>query len=168
MKLTLPHHHPLPHLRRTDTEMQIHEEAIQVFYANTIKLESTTVLLDFLSQISTSVRPLLRSLEIRTFIKTTSRQAMHFLAESPHLQRLRIETSVFAEGDPTKAAKTFYADAYKFLEAVGAAKGSKDAGVDVLDFGKQAFTYKDEKKATKPWADALVAEFKENLRGKLK
>jgi len=147
---------------------QIHEEAIQVFYAHTLKLESTTTLLDFLSQIPTSVRPLLHSLEIKTFIKTTSRNAMHFLAEAKNLTQLRIDSGVFNEGDPVKAAKAFYADAYKFLEAIGSEKGDKDAGVDVLEFGKTAFTFKDEKKNPKPWAEALVTEFKENLRQKLK
>ncbi|KAK4550057.1 hypothetical protein LTR36_003024 [Oleoguttula mirabilis] len=147
---------------------ELHNEAIPIFYAHTLKFESTSTLLDFLSQIPTSVRPLLHSLEIKTYIKTTSRNAMHFLSEARNLSRLRIEQGVFSEGDPNKAAKVFYADAYKFLEAIGAAKGIKDAGVDVLDFGKTAFTFKDDKKVAKPWAEGLVAEFKENLRGRLK
>lgn len=93
---------------------------------------------------------------------------MHFLAEAKNLTRLHIDSGVFGEGDPGKAAKTFYADAYKFLESIGAAKGVKDAGVDVLDFGKTALTYKDEKKHARPWAEALVVEFKDALRQKLK
>ncbi|KAK5116284.1 hypothetical protein LTR85_009256 [Meristemomyces frigidus] len=147
---------------------EIHAEAVECFYGHTLKVESTSTLLDFLSQIPTSVRPLLRSLEIKTYIKTTSRNAMHFLAEARNLGRLHIDQGVFNEGDPLKAAKAFHADACKFLEAIGNAKGSKDAGVDVLEFGKQAFQFKDDKKNLKPWAEELVEEFKENLRGKLK
>ncbi|TKA72203.1 hypothetical protein B0A55_06964 [Friedmanniomyces simplex] len=147
---------------------EIHEEAVQVFYAHTLKMESTSTLLDFLSQIPPSVRPLLKSLHIKTYIKTTSRNAMHFLADSRNLTQLHIDASVFSEGDPAKAAKTFYADAYKFLESIGAAKGEKTAGVKVLEFGRQAFQFKDDKKNAKPWASALVEEFRENLRNKLK
>ncbi|KAK5134356.1 hypothetical protein LTR08_006536 [Meristemomyces frigidus] len=147
---------------------EIHNEATPLFYAHALKLESTTMLLDFLSQLPTHVRPLLRALEIKTWVKTTSRNALHFLAEARHLQRLRFETGVFAEADAAKAGKVFYADSYKFLEAIGAERGDKGAGVDVLEFGKMALTYKDENKAVKAWEKAWVEEFKENLRGKLR
>ncbi|KAK0258918.1 hypothetical protein LTR48_006213 [Friedmanniomyces endolithicus] len=147
---------------------EIYEEAIQAFYGHTLKLESTSTLLDFLSQIPASVRPRLKSLSIKTYIKTTSRNAMHFLADSRNLTKLRIDTNIFSEGDPAKAAKAFYADAYRFLENIGAAKGDKVAGVDVLEFGKQALQYKDDKKNAKPWSSVMVEEFKELLRNKLK
>ncbi|KAK1060844.1 hypothetical protein LTR74_011535 [Friedmanniomyces endolithicus] len=147
---------------------EIYEEAIQAFYGHTLKLESTSTLLDFLSQIPASVRPRLKSLSIKTYIKTTSRNAMHFLADSRNLAKLRIDTNIFSEGDPAKAAKAFYADAYRFLENIGAAKGDKVAGVDVLEFGKQALQYKDDKKNAKPWSNVMVEEFKELLRNKLK
>ncbi|KAK0272350.1 hypothetical protein LTR35_012933 [Friedmanniomyces endolithicus] len=147
---------------------EIHEEAIQAFYGHTLRLESTSTLLDFLSQIPASVRPRLKSLSIKTYIKTTSRNAMHFLADSRNLTKLRIDTNIFSEGDPAKAAKAFYADAYRFLENIGAAKGDKVAGVDVLEFGKQALQYKDDKKNAKPWSSVMVEEFKELLRNKLK
>ena len=140
---------------------------MQIFYAHTVKLESTTTLLDFLLQ-TPSVRPLLRSLELKAYIKTSSRNALHLLAEAKNITRLRINSGVFAEGDPGKGAKVFYADAYKFLEAIGTARGNKDAGVDVLEFGKQALTFKDEKKNVRPWADTQVEELKENLKAKLK
>ncbi|KAK0321100.1 hypothetical protein LTR82_008017 [Friedmanniomyces endolithicus] len=154
--------------RVTDTRLQIYEEAIQAFYGHTLKLESTSTLLDFLSQIPASVRPRLKSLSIKTYIKTTSRNAMHFLADSRNLTKLRIDTNIFSEGDPAKAAKAFYADAYRFLENIGAAKGDKVAGVDVLEFGKQALQYKDDKKNAKPWSNVMVEEFKVLLRNKLK
>ena len=93
---------------------------------------------------------------------------MHFLADSRNLTKLRIDTNIFSEGDPAKAAKAFYADAYRFLENIGAAKGDKVAGVDVLEFGKQALQYKDDKKNAKPWSSVMVEEFKELLRNKLK
>ncbi|KAK3675775.1 hypothetical protein LTR78_004416 [Recurvomyces mirabilis] len=147
---------------------EVYDEAIQVFYAHTLRLESTTTLLDFMGQIPTNIKPYLKSLTIKNYIKTSSRNSMHFLAEAKNLTRLHFEAGVFGEGDPVKAAKQFYADAYKFLEAIGAGKGDKTAGVDVLSFGKEALQSKDDKKNLKPWSDVLVEEFKENLRLKVK
>lgn len=114
------------------------------------------------------MRPLLHSLEVKGYVKTNSRNALCCLAEAKNIVRLRFESGVCSDGDPTKAARAFFGDAQKFLEAIGASRGVKDAGVDLLEFGKQALTYKDEKKNAKPWADTLVKEFKDNLRGKLK
>ena len=148
--------------------MQIHAQAISILYSHALKLESTSALLDFLSQLPTPIRTLLRALEIKLWVKTSSRNALHFLADARHLQRVRFETAVFNEGDPVKACKSFYADAYKFLEAIGAAQGDRCAGVDCLEFGRMAMTFKDEKKVAKPWKAELVEEFKENLRAKLR
>lgn len=100
---------------------------------------------------------------------------MHFLAEAQNLARLRIESGVYCgsePADPAKAAKTFYADAYKFLEAVGGKGkgeegGGKDAGVDLLEFGRLALVCRDEKKVVKPWDQEKVQEFWECLRERL-
>ncbi|KAK5736116.1 hypothetical protein LTR17_007638 [Elasticomyces elasticus] len=146
---------------------EIHEEAIPIFYAHQLRFESTTTLLDFLSQIPQSVRPLLKNVYIKSWIKTTARNTMHCLSDSPNITKLHIDAGIHAEGDPIKAAKNFWGDAYKFLEAIGSAKGDKVAGVDVLEFGKNAFQFKDDKKISKPWSAPLVEEFKENLRSKL-
>ncbi|KAI7302562.1 hypothetical protein KC315_g16078 [Hortaea werneckii] len=108
---------------------------------------------------------------------------MHFLAEAQNLTRLRIESGVYCgsePADPVKASKAFYADAYKFLEAIAAAsafkaageKGNdggskKDAGVDLLEFGRLALVCKDEKKVVRPWDLEKVEEFRECLRERL-
>ncbi|KAF2772015.1 hypothetical protein EJ03DRAFT_348828 [Teratosphaeria nubilosa] len=147
---------------------EISTEATPRLYTLPLRLDSTGTLLDFLSQLPTPVRTRLQNLTIKTFIKTSSRNAMHFLAEARNLQRFHIESGVFGDADPAKAAKQFYAEAYKFLEAVGSVQGRKDAGVDVLGFGPMALTYKDAKKEVKPWAEAMVSEFREILRAKLK
>jgi hypothetical protein len=64
----------------------------------------------------------------------------------------------------------FHNEAYRFLEAMATAQGRKDAGIDMMSFGKQAFTYKDKKnnEQIKPWAEGTVNDFKEALRAKLK
>lgn len=103
---------------------------------------------------------------------------MHFLAEARDLVRLRIDSGVHCASepaDPVKAAKGFYADAYKFLEAIGGASaakageegGRKDAGVDLLEFGCSALVSKDEKKVVRPWDQEKVEEFRKCLRERL-
>jgi len=53
-------------------------------------------------------------------MKSSARIAFTFLADVPGLKRIKLETDVATDDDPAKAAKTFWADASKLLEAVGA------------------------------------------------
>ena len=138
--------------------------------SSTITPSSSRTLLHFstfLAKARTPTRSRMSKVNLKQYVRTTSRNAMHFLAESPNITKLHIEGGLFAEKDPVKAAKFFDNDARKFLQAVGAKKGDKAAGVDVLSFGKQALTYKDDKKNVKEWPEELVGKFKENLKGKL-
>lgn len=146
---------------------EIHSKALPIFYAHNLKFENTSTLMEFLSSIK-DVRPHISSVTIKTWIKTTSKTAMGILAESPRIAMLHIDSSVYAEGDPVKGAKAFYDQAYKFLEAVGAAKEKPEDAVNVLSFGKQALKLKDDKKVEKPWSEKMVEEFKEALRKKLR
>ena len=114
-----------------------------------------------------SVLPRLKHLTIKTFIKTTSKTAISFLAEARNLETLTFENGVFGDDDVTKAVKSFDAEAHKFLAAIGIAKGANDAGVDVLKFGPAAFTAKNDKKEVKNWAPIKVDAFKDKLRQKL-
>lgn len=94
---------------------------------------------------------------------------MSFLSDATNIQRLRIDVGIVTnESDPAKAAKTVYLDMYKFLEAIGTAKGDKAAGVGVLSLGKQALTFKDKKGEVKNYTEEMADEFKENLKAKLK
>lgn len=94
---------------------------------------------------------------------------MHFLSDATNIQRLRIDIGVATnEPDPPKAAKGVHGDMYKFLEAIGTAKGDKAAGVDVLSLGKQALTFKDKKGEARNYTEEMVEEFKETLKAKLK
>lgn len=146
---------------------EIHDKALPIFYDHNLKFENTSTLMEFLSNVK-EVRPLITAVTINNWVKTTSKTAMGILAESPRITRLRIESGLFTEGDPAKAAKFFYDQAYKFLEAVGAVKGDPTAGVDILSFGKQALMYKDDKKNAKTWSNDLVEDFRKELRMKLR
>ncbi|KAF2482489.1 hypothetical protein BDY17DRAFT_252297, partial [Neohortaea acidophila] len=113
---------------------EIHDEATPILYAHTLRFESTTTLVDYLSQ-----------------------------APTP------IDSGLYSHDtiDPVKAAKAFYADAHKFLEAVNAKAGNKRAGVDALTFGPMALVEKEKGGKSKAWRRELVEEFKECLRAKM-
>ncbi|EME44115.1 hypothetical protein DOTSEDRAFT_24207 [Dothistroma septosporum NZE10] len=146
---------------------EVSNEALGIFYAQPIKFESTASVIDFIGLVSKDILPRLRLVEIVNYKSQSARNAMHFLAEAKNLTRLTIRSGVYSDGDPVKAAKSFHGDTYKFLTAVGAAKGDKTAGVDILHFATGALTYRDANKATKNWSEEMVEEFKENLKKKL-
>ena len=141
---------------------------MQVFYANRLTLESTTTLSDFLVQLTSAVRAKLTNVAIKHYVKTTSRNAMMLLGEGGNVRSLHIESGVSSDKDPGKAAKQFWADAYKFLEAAGAVRGCKDAGIDAVSFGPKALQFKDEKKGVVAWDKLAVEEFRDELRNKMK
>nr|POE49491.1 hypothetical protein CFP56_50408 [Quercus suber] len=165
-------------------------------------LASCQELAEWIAQVNQPVRLLLRSVEVVAYTKTSSRMAFHLLTEARFLTRLHIDSGISTENDPIKAAKAFYSDAYKLLEAIGStnrmldqantnssgnAGGAKEVnkkpndadeandeviitdGIDILSFGRNAFVTKDSgtRKVT-PWNRALVDEFKESLRAKMK
>lgn len=106
---------------------------------------------------------------VKAYVKTTSRTAMSLLSEARNLQHLQIDSGLYSHDtiDPVKAAKAFYADAHKFLEAVNAKAGNKRAGVDALTFGPMALVEKEKGGKSKAWRRELVEEFKECLRAKM-
>ncbi|KAH9826221.1 hypothetical protein Tdes44962_MAKER03605 [Teratosphaeria destructans] len=149
---------------------EISTEATPHLYTLPLRLDSTATLLDFLSQLPTPVRrPPARPQHQNLHQDRLRARPCTSLAESRDLRRFHVGAGVCGDADPAKAARLFYADACKFLQAVGAVRGRKDAGVDILSFGPLAFTAKDAAtKEVRPWAAPMVEEFRENLRAKLK
>lgn len=122
----------------------------------------------------TSLRERVTSVEIKLYQKTSSRNALHLLSEAKNLTRLSFESGVTNESDPVKAAKAFWNDSYKFLQAVGTRREDKDntKAIEVLNFHEDALTMKDESKkndknATEPWSDDMIEDFKQALVAKL-
>ncbi|KAK5154045.1 hypothetical protein LTR04_006097 [Oleoguttula sp. CCFEE 6159] len=146
---------------------QIRDEALPILNDLKFSFDSTTTLLTFLAQIGDDMRSRLRNIRVKTYAKASSSNALHFLADSKDLQKLHFETGVSSDATPEKAAKAFRAEAYRFLEAIGAAKGDKDAGVDILSFGARCFTVK-ENASARPWTATEHEEFRDLLKEKLK
>lgn len=146
----------------------IHEEAKPILYDHGLKFESTNVLVDFILGAPDSIKPLLREVEIKTFVKTSARNCMNALAACENLTKFHINAGVSSDSDPVKVAKIFWGEASKFLEAMNAKRGGKGAGVDVLSFGRQALTTKNGQNSQGPWSDSMKAAFIEALRAKMK
>lgn len=105
-------------------------EAAPVLYARPLRFDSPATLLTFFAGLESSLRILLRHVEIRQYVKKDAKTALAFLAEAKNLNHLRIEVGVANNADVTAAAKNFWADACKLLETVGA---RKEKGLIPLD-----------------------------------
>ncbi|KAK8205584.1 hypothetical protein M8818_004957 [Zalaria obscura] len=146
-------------------------EARPLLYQFTLSFENTGTLLAFLSQCGTAVRALLSNIEIVTWQKANAPACLHMLSESANLQRLHIDAGLSFNSTPAKTAKQFWADAYRFLQAMGAAKGDKAAGMDMITFGAGAkcFSFRQEgQKNPRPFSEDEVREFRELVGAKLK
>lgn len=98
---------------------QINAEATPVLYSRPIRFDTPATLMTFFANLESSMRPHLRHVELRTYVKKDAKTALVFLAEAKGLEHLRIEVGVAAEDDVSKAAGAFWTDVCKLLEAVG-------------------------------------------------
>lgn len=99
---------------------QINEGALPIFYANPLRFDTPATLMTFFAGLDSHLRIHLRHIEIRQYVKKDAKNALAFLAEAKNLEHLRIELNVANEDDAGKAAKSFWLDACKLLESVGA------------------------------------------------
>ncbi|SMY24740.1 unnamed protein product [Zymoseptoria tritici ST99CH_1A5] len=148
---------------------QINTEAHPLLYLHPLRLENTALTVDFLSELSKSTVSHLTSIEIKSWVKASARNALHMLSSATALTRLHFEAGVVTgEDDPKKAANAFWKDGYKFLEAFGKERGNKEAGIEVLSFGKGALQMKDSGGTPKNYTVEMVEVFKEELKAKMK
>lgn len=73
----------------------------------------------FFANLETRLRHNLRHIEIRQYVRKDAKTALAFLAEAKGLQSLRLELNVVNEENPSKAAKIFWLEICKLLEAIG-------------------------------------------------
>lgn len=115
----------------------IHTEAQPILYAgNEFALEDTMAMHTFLAIIGPKNRALLTNITIRGWGYTKAHKALNYpaltmLADAVNLTKLHFDCDI-TYGGPTRVAKQLYRDGFRWLEAVGAAKGSADAGVDII------------------------------------
>jgi hypothetical protein len=146
----------------------ISQVAVQVLYEQTITFETSAHLLEFMTQVSPSVRSKLRRIKIKNYNKSTARTAFNLLVDADNIETVTIESGIANDGDIKKAAKQFHGDTSKYLEAMAARKGKKEVdlcGVFVL--GRHALAIKDGSKI-RPWAPDKVQEFEAAVTAKIK
>ena len=137
---------------------QIFNEASPMLYAQSIHVTDTHTLLLFLAQLTPRCASMLRNINIHSWgpsrgVKGVNFSAMFLLAVSgaTNLERLTFDfalSSSFvyygcrggsAPPGPERLARMVYRNCYPWLDAVAAAKGDRNAGVDVLKMNNYNF-----------------------------
>lgn len=109
------------------------------------------------------------SVVITSYSKLTAMPAMNLLAECRNLQKVVIIGGVGVKSEPHKAAKVFFGEAGRLLQAiVGQNGGDKDAALSVVSFGSKCLTIKDEDGEEEAWDEDQTEEFADAIRNKLK
>ncbi|KAG9562187.1 hypothetical protein KCU71_g4761, partial [Aureobasidium melanogenum] len=143
-------------------------EARQILYNFRLRFDTTTTLLNFLSQIGDDARKAMSTITITNYIKSTAMPCMNMLADCRNLKKITIIGGVGVNSTPQKAAKNFFTESGRLLQAiVNAADGDKDAALDVVTFGKKCFTIKEEDDVVE-WDNEHIEDFAEQITDKLK
>lgn len=128
---------------------QIRDEAQGLFYKQRITVEDTTALHTFLASIGPGNRGLLDDLTVKGWgwskaHKALNHPAMSMLAAGVlNLSRLYFDCEVGWRWTRTLdahlkgLARQIYRDGFHWFEAVGAAKGSKGAAVEIIEFAER-------------------------------
>lgn len=148
----------------------IYAETRPILYAsNTFVVEDTKAMYAFLANIGHRNRANITDLIVRGWgnyskvQQTLNRPALTMLADAVNLKRINLDCGIIFDRDPNKLAKKLYRDGFHWLEAVGAAKGKFDAGIDLVEIGDRNF-FLDPTPENKPTLDKLREEFKTELR----
>ncbi|KAK6003693.1 hypothetical protein QM012_009464 [Aureobasidium pullulans] len=147
---------------------EVADEARQILYGTRLRFDTTTTLLNFLSQIGDDARKAMSTITITNYIKATAMPCMNLLADCRNLKKITIVGGVGVNSTPQKAAKNFFTESGRLLQAiVHAADGDKDAALDVISFGKKCFTIKEEDEIVE-WDEENLESFVEQITDKLK
>ena len=118
---------------------QIYAEAQPILYsANTFALEDTYALHAFLANIGPRNTALLANITILGWGRSRTHKALNhpaltLLANAVNLRCLRLDDQIGWASTPQSVARQVYRDGFHFLEAVGVAKGKRDAAVEIIE-----------------------------------
>lgn len=120
------------------TNRQIYSEALPILYSNRFMLKDTTALHAFMANLNLKTRSLLETISILSWGRTQSHKALNhpgltMLTEAVNLKRLHFNIRIAGRGEPRRVARQIYRDGFHWLEAVGSAKGKKDAAVELIE-----------------------------------
>lgn len=123
---------------------QIQQEAGDILYANDFILADSFALYSFMLNLGPSGAKLLKSVRIMDWgygraLKAYNHSCFAVLAWATNLNKLVLDKTPGYNRSPKGAAEQLYRDAFPWLEAIGAAKGKVDAGLDALEVSEDAF-----------------------------
>ncbi|KAI4850078.1 hypothetical protein E4T44_02957 [Aureobasidium sp. EXF-8845] len=147
---------------------QIATEACIILYAFRLRFDTTTTALNFVSMIGDEARKAMLAITIVSYVKGTAMPCMNLLTECRNLERISIIGGIGTNTTPQKAAKSFFTEAGRLLQTiVHTSGGDKDAALNVVTFGKECFTIKEEDDLV-AWDEDQVDTFIEEITNKLK
>ncbi|KAH7083929.1 hypothetical protein FB567DRAFT_594441 [Paraphoma chrysanthemicola] len=123
---------------------QINSEARDILYANDFIFVDSVALYNFIINVGPVVAKLLQSVRIMTWgygraLKGYNHSCFAVLAWATDLKSLYLDRTAGYASSPKRCADQLYRDAFVWLEAVGAAKGSVDAAVDIIQLKEEIF-----------------------------
>jgi hypothetical protein len=139
-----------------------------ILYAVKFRFDTTTTALNFLSMIGDEARKAMVAITIAGYVKATAMPCMTLLADCRNLTKINIISGVGVNTTPQKAAKAFFTESGRLLQAiVNNAGGDKDAALNVVTFGKGCLTIKEEDEIV-AWDDDQNETFSDLIAEKLK
>jgi hypothetical protein len=119
------------------TSKQIHQEGRDFLYSNELVFPEPSALYSFMLNLSPATAKQLRHIRLKDWahrrgIKAYNHACFAVLTQATNIKTLRLDKMSGYSSQSKGAASKFYRDAFPWLEAVGAAKGKCDAGVDML------------------------------------
>ncbi|KAF1343693.1 hypothetical protein BDV97DRAFT_82007 [Delphinella strobiligena] len=132
---------------------QTYGEASPLLYGQTIHVDDTMTLHTFIAGTSHKDRLLLRKIVVhywgmgRGTHKAMNHAALTLLASCTNLERVFFACQIHwgsynrSENATKFMARQLYRNGFHFLEAIGAARGNQDAGIDVVDIHDNHFSH---------------------------
>jgi hypothetical protein len=140
-------------------------------YNNELIFSDSAALYSFMLNISTTSAKQLKHIRLKDWahgrgIKAYNHACFAVLTQATDLKTLHLDKMGGWANTPPGSASKFYRDAFPWLEAVAAAKGKCDAGVDVLRLEPKFFDYAHWHRNThaNKTTDEKIIEFLEALR----
>lgn len=118
---------------------QINQEGRDILYGNHFYLADTLAMHSFLVDLTPRGASLLKQITLicwgqgRGIHKAYNHAGFAALASATNLEKFKVHGYRGWSADSKSVARTFYRDAFPWLEAVGAAKGKLDAAVDIIE-----------------------------------
>lgn len=118
--------------------------------------------------IGDEARKAMVAITIAGYVKATAMPCMNLLADCRNLTKINIISGVGVNTTPQKAAKAFFTESGRLLQAiVHNSGGNKDAALNVFTFGKGCLTIKEEDEIV-AWDEDQTETFVEQITDKLK